>query len=272
MNRDVYLEDNSEILATAERAAREAGSFLLLLRGKGRDLEVSQKGDFDYVTSADKESEEIIKDIILSRFPSHSFLSEEGGLCEGDVESVWVVDPLDGTTNYMCSFPFYSVSIAFVKDRKVEVGVVFDPERDEIFSAVSGSGAFMNGKVISVNRVSDLSRSIILSGLPSSARGHLDLYLDCLREMYTMSLGVRRSGSAALDLCYTAAGRADCFWEPRLKSWDILAGSLILTEAGGVVTDFMGGDNYIETGDIIGAAPGVHATVLDVIKRVFKGL
>jgi myo-inositol-1(or 4)-monophosphatase len=266
------LEGNREILRTAERAAREAGSFLVSLRREGSDLEISQKGDFDYVTSADTKSEEIIKDIILSRFPSHSFLSEEGEFLEGEGDGIWVVDPLDGTTNYICSFPHYSVSVAFVRDRKVEVGVVFDPERDELFYAVSGSGAFMNGKAIRVNRVSDLSRSIILSGLSSSARGHLDLYLDCLRKMYTMSLGVRRSGSAALDLCYTAAGRADCFWEPRLKSWDISAGSLILTEAGGVVTDFNGGDDYIETGDVVGAPPGVHAVILDVIKKVFKDL
>lgn len=264
------MEDNTEILSTAEKAAREAGSFLASLKDEGSDIEVSQKGDFDYVTSADLRSEEIIKDVILSRFPSHSFLSEEGGLCEGEGDGKWVVDPLDGTTNYMCSFPFYSVSVAFMKDRKVEVGVVFDPGRDELFCAVSGSGAFMNGKAIKVNSVRDLSRSIVLSGLPSSARGRLDLYLECLREMYTMSLGVRRSGSAALDLCYTAVGRADCFWELNLKPWDISAGSLILIEAGGIVTDFDGGNDYIETGNIVGAPPGVHAMILDVIKRVFK--
>ena len=268
----LYLNDNSEILATAEKAAREAGSFLTSFRASGSKLDVSQKGYFDYVTSADRRSEEIIKDIILSQFPSHSFLSEEAGLYEGDGDGGWVVDPLDGTTNYMCSFPHYSVSIAFVKDKKAEVGVVFDPERDELFSAVSGEGAFLNGKAIRVNEVSDLSRSIILCGLPSSAREYLDKYLECMGEMYKISLGVRRSGSAALDLCYVACGRADCFWEPRLKPWDISAGSLILKEAGGVVTDFRGGNNYIETGDVVGAPPGVHNAVLDIIKRVFKDM
>jgi myo-inositol-1(or 4)-monophosphatase len=263
------VTETEQIRTTAVRAAREAGRHLMIRIDEGRAPRADEKGLLDYVTEADRESEAIIHDIIGSTFPTHSILAEEGGLFGEGRENLWVVDPLDGTVNYMSSFPFFSVSIGFVHNGVVEVGVVYDPVRDELFSAVRGGGALVNGRAIRVNDVSDLRASIVITGFNHRAEDRVDPFIVSLRGICAVSAGVRRVGSAALDLCWTAAGKADGFWEPGLSLWDIAAGTLILTEAGGIVTDFSGTADYLTNGDVLGAPPRAHRVLLDIIRKAF---
>jgi len=267
--RSPLVTDIDLILETAVDAAKTAGALLVSRMAEGKPGGIAQKGLLDYVTQADRDSEETIRKIVLSRHPDHSFLAEEGGLSSGRTDALWVVDPLDGTINYMSSLPIFSVSVGFMINGVVEVGVVLDPTRDELFSAVRGRGAFLNGRPIRVNDVSDLSRSVVITGFPHQVRSQIEPYLAGFREIFEISAGIRRLGSAALDLCYTAAGRADGFWEPKLSPWDVAAGSLVATEAGAVVTDFAGTGNYINGGSIISAPPRVHPIFLEIVRRTF---
>lgn len=264
------MTDTDHILETAVHAARAAGDLLVSRMKDGGPGGITGKGVLDYVTQADRDSEDTIRRIVLSRHPDHSFLAEEGGLTSGRPDALWVVDPLDGTINYMSSLPIFSVSVGFVINGVVEVGVVLDPTRDELFRAVRGKGAFLNDRPIRVNDISELSRSIVITGFPHQVREHLEPYLAGFREIFKITAGIRRLGSAALDFCYTAAGRADGFWEPKLSIWDMAAGSLIVNEAGGVVTDFFGTDNYLESGSIISAPPRVHTILLEIVRRTFR--
>jgi myo-inositol-1(or 4)-monophosphatase len=261
--------DTKHILETAVHAAREAGNLLVSRMNNGRPGGITGKGELDYVTQADRDSEDMIRGIVLSRHPDHSFLAEEGGLLSGKGDSLWVVDPLDGTINYMSSLPIFSVSVAFMREGVAEVGVVFDPTRNELFRAVRGGGAFLNDRQIRINDVSELSRSVVITGFPHQVRRHLEPYLAGFREIFTITAGIRRLGSAALDFCYLSAGRADGFWEPKLSIWDMAAGSLVATEAGGVVTDFSGTDNYLNGGGVIAAPPKIHPILLEIIQRTF---
>jgi myo-inositol-1(or 4)-monophosphatase len=264
------VTDTDKIIETAVEAARKAGALLVSRMAEGRPTGITRKGVLDYVTQADRDSEEMIRRIVLARFPDHSFLAEEGGLEAGREDALWVVDPLDGTINYMSSLPIFSVSVGFMAGGRVEAGVVYDPSRDELFSAVRGRGAFLNGRPIRTNDVSDLSRSVVITGFPHQVRGQIEAYLVGFREIFAISAGIRRLGSAALDLCYTAAGRADGFWEPKLSPWDVAAGSLIATEAGAVVTDFDGTNGYVRGGSIISAPPKIHPILLDIVRRTFS--
>ncbi len=264
------MTGTDDILKTAVDAARKAGALLVSRMAEGRPRGITEKGALDYVTQADRDSEETIRQIVLSRHPDHSFLAEEGGLLSGSTDALWVVDPLDGTINYMSSLPIFSVSVGFMISGVVEVGVVLDPTRNELFSAVRGSGAFLNGRPIRVNDVSDLSRSIVITGFPHQVRSQIEPYLAGFREIFEISAGIRRLGSAALDICYTAAGRADGFWEPKLSPWDVAAGSLIATEAGAVVTDFEGTGDYIKGGSMLCAPPRIYPILLDIIRRTFQ--
>lgn len=263
------VTDTDRILETAVYAARTAGDLLTSRMSDGRPAGVSGKGVLDYVTQADRDSEDTIREIVLSRHPDDSFLAEEGGLLSGRGDALWVVDPLDGTINYMSSLPIFSVSVGFMIRGVVEVGVVLDPTRDELFRAVRGKGAFLNDRPIRVNDVSDLSRSIVITGFPHQVREQLEPYLAGFKEIFKITAGIRRLGSAALDFCYTAAGRADGFWEPKLSIWDMAAGSLIAAEAGGIVTDFAGTNNYINSGSIITAPPKIHPILLEIVRRTF---
>jgi myo-inositol-1(or 4)-monophosphatase len=263
------VTDTEHILETAVYAARKAGYLLVSKMNDGRPGGITGKGDLDYVTQADRDSEDIIRETVLSRHPDHSFLAEEGGLSKGRQDALWVVDPLDGTINYMSSLPVFSISVAFISNGVTEAGVVFDPTRNELFRAVRGGGAFLNDRQIRVNDVSDLSQSVVITGFPHQDRRQLDPYLAGFREIFALSAGIRRFGSAALDFCYTAAGRADGFWEPKLSIWDMAAGSLIATEAGGIVTDFSGTDGYLEGGGVIAAPPMIHPILLEIVKRTF---
>jgi myo-inositol-1(or 4)-monophosphatase len=262
--------NKEEILRTAKDAAKAAGLYLVSRMKEGRPITVTPKGRLDYVTEADQESERIIREIIQARYPDHSFLAEEGGLTKRDEAMRWVVDPLDGTVNYMSGFPFFCVSIGFMNRGVVEVGVIYEPVRDELFEAVLGCGARLNGRPIKVNNATDPAMSIVSTGFPHRIRDVFEAYLVSLRGIYDISAGVRRVGSAALDLCYTAAGRTDGFWEPKLSVWDIAAGSLIAAEAGAVVTDFSGGKGYFTSGDILCASPGIYPVLFRIIEAAFK--
>lgn len=222
----------------AEALARDAGELLRRYRRDGFD--VARKGAIDLVTSADHASEHLIADAIAKRFPSHGIVGEEGGDRQappaGDMP-VWIVDPIDGTTDFVHGFPVYCVSLALYADGAAQVGVVYDPTRDELFSARRGGGATLNGTPIAVSGTVSLIESLMTSGFPYDLHetgGNLDAFL----RLSLLTRGVRISGSAALDLCWTACGRLDAYWEPAIKPWDGAAGALIVREAGGRVTDY----------------------------------
>ena len=258
-------------LAVAVDAARAAGEYLLQQRSNIDGLSVNEKGVGDFVTEADRHSEKLITDRITERFPTDSIVAEESGVRESNTSRRWFIDPLDGTTNYLSGISHYSVSIGFMEDGVMMAGVVYDPCRNELFTAVRGSGAHLNGDTVSVNGSYDVSRSLIATGFPFRNIRYMDEYLESFRAVANMTGGIRRMGSAALDLCYTALGRVDGFWELGLSPWDVAAGSLIVTEAGGNVSDFGGGDGYLESGNTLGASGACFPLLLKAVKTALDG-
>lgn len=228
-----------EITDFAFYLARKAGR--LLAERFTRHNPVYYKGTIDLVTEADRMSEELILAEIALRFPEHGVLSEESKEKNGRASMRWIVDPLDGTTNYAHGFPFFCVSIALEKDGVVILGVVYDPLRDDLFEASLGGGARLNGKELRVSSVEDLSRGLLATGFPYDIRESPDNNLNFFNAMAKKAQAIRRAGAAALDLAYLAAGRFDGFWELKLKPWDTAAGCLLVTEAGGVISDMAGG-------------------------------
>ena len=252
-------------LAVAVSAARRAGECLLERRSDVDSLQVDEKGIGDFVTEADRHSERLITECIADVFPADSIEAEESGVRGENDDRRWFVDPLDGTANYVHGISHYCVSIGFMEGGSVRAGAVYDPCRDELFTAVSGGGAFLNGRPLSVNRSFDASRSVIATGFPFRNRRYMDVYLASFRAVADMTGGIRRMGAAALDLCYTAIGRVDGFWELGLSSWDVAAGSLIVLEAGGRVSDFDGGDGYLESGNTVGASAACFPLLLKAV-------
>ncbi len=250
----------------AMAAAKEAGRIQMSHFGHSHPMEL--KADFNPVTEVDRLSEKAIVKMILEAFPDHDVLTEETPF-EGKGSSwKWIVDPLDGTTNYFHGFPFFSVSIGLEVDGEVKLGAVYIPPLDELFHAERGKGAFLNGKRISVSRADDLNRSFLCTGFPYDVREHVDHYLTYFKNFIIRSFAIRRPGSAAIDLCYLAAGRFDGFWELKLQPWDVAAGSLMVTEAGGKVTDFEGGPFRIYSKEILATNGQIHQQMLDVIQNV----
>ena len=266
---DDTIKRYSEILETAVVAAKKAGDYLIHRQKDIKKLDVMKKGPYDIVTEADKESEVIIRQTIISRYPKHAILGEEGGFSGEERDDYWAIDPLDGTVNYAHGYPFFCVSIGFIENGASVVGVVFDPTHDGLFTAHIGSGAYLNGKRIYVDEKTKLRDSIVATGFPHDSKGCIDAYLESFRGILEKSQGVRRMGSAALDLCSVARGRAGGFWEPNLKRWDFAAGVLLVVEAGGMVSDFTGGQKYTDDGDIIAASPTVYKEILPIIKKSF---
>lgn len=253
------------MLTIAVRAARAAGQTIMRAYTELDRIEVDAKGVNDFVTSVDKEAEAAIIYQIRKSYPDHSIVGEENGENRGtNQDYLWIVDPLDGTNNFVNGVPHFAVSIAMQYKGKTEVAVVYDPVRDELFSAVRGKGAKLNDFRIRVNNVSDLGGSLVATGFPFKARQHTETYMKLFGETFSLCADLRRAGSAALDLAYVAAGRVDAFFELGLKPWDIAAGELIVREAGGTVTDFSGGHNYLLSGNIVAGAP--KATSL-LVKR-----
>ena len=239
----------------AVRAARAAGQTILRAYAELDRVEVSSKGINDYVTNVDKEAEAAITYQIRKSYPDHTIVGEESGENKGtNKDYVWIVDPLDGTNNFVRGIPHFAVSIAMQFKGKTEVAVVYDPIRDELFSAVRGKFAKLNDFRIRVAN-KDLDETIIATGFPFKAKQHTETYMKLFATAFTQAADVRRAGSAALDLAYLAAGRVDGFFEIGLKPWDIAAGDLIVREAGGTVTDFTGNHNYLISGNIVAGSP-----------------
>jgi myo-inositol-1(or 4)-monophosphatase len=260
------------MLNIAIRAARRAGEIMIRQMNRLDTLEVAEKGRNDFVTRVDQMSEEAIIEVIRDHYPDHAILAEESG-SSGEHAVQWIIDPLDGTTNYMHGFPVFSVSIAVRENGELEHGVVYDPLRQEIFCASRGQGAQLDGRKIRVSKQASLKGALIATGFPyRTSEKHMDQYLGMLRSVMIETAGVRRPGSAALDLCYLAAGRVDGFWELDLKIWDVAAGALIIREAGGRVSDFRGTDGFLETGNIVGGTPKVYAALSKLLAPHTKNL
>ena len=254
---------------TAVKAARKAGAIIVRHMDQLDQITVEAKGRNDFVSSVDRLAEEEIIYTIASTYPEHSILAEEGGL-QGEHDYQWIIDPLDGTTNFLHGFPQYAVSIAVKNKNTIEHGVIFDPLRNELFTASRGSGARLNDTRIRVSNVTALQRSLIGTGFPFRQDKDVQSYLSCLQEVMENSHGIRRAGSAALDLAYVACGRLDGFWEADLNAWDLAAGCLIIQEAGGLISDFEGEDNHLDTGNIIAANPKIFIALTKIIRKRLK--
>lgn len=251
-------------LNIAVKAARRAGQIINRASLDLSQIKVSVKQQNDFVTEVDRTAEAVIIDTIREAYPEHGILAEESG-ATGDSEYQWIIDPLDGTTNFIHGFPQYAVSIAMAHRGVLSHGVVFDPGRNELFTASKGAGAYLNEKRIRVSRRTKLEESLIGTGFPYRAFEHMDAYLAILKDMMRKSAGVRRPGSAALDLAYVASGRLDGFWEFGLSPWDMAAGTLLITEAGGLAGDLSGESAHMTTGNIIAGSPKIFSQLLQAI-------
>ncbi|MCC7256803.1 MAG: inositol monophosphatase [Gammaproteobacteria bacterium] len=246
------------LLNTAVKAARKGGDTALRYLNRVADLDVRSKARNEFVSQVDHAAEAAIIESIRERYPHHGFLAEESGTHPGN-EYLWIVDPLDGTTNFLHGFPVFSVSLALQVRGQLEVGVVYDPCRQELFTATRGGGAQLDGRRIRVSARPGLDGALIGTGFPFRSNDEwLPKYLAMLQAVMEATAGVRRPGSAALDLCYVAAGRLDGFWEFGLHAWDIAAGVLMIREAGGMVASLTPGGEVLDTGNVIAGAPKVH--------------
>lgn len=253
------------MLNTAIKAARRAGSIIGRASRDLGQVTVSVKQQNDFVTEVDRAAETVIIETLREVYPSHAILAEETG-ASGDSEYCWIIDPLDGTTNFIHGFPQYAVSIAVAHKGVLAHAVVFDPNRNELFTASKGAGAFLDDKRIRVSRRTKLEEALIGTGFPYRMFDHVDAYLGVFREVTRRCAGVRRPGAASLDLAWVAAGRMDGFWEFGLSPWDIAAGVLLIQEAGGLVSDLAGEGNYLATGNIVGGTPKVFSPLLQVVQ------
>ncbi|MGI9336718.1 MAG: inositol monophosphatase family protein [Gammaproteobacteria bacterium] len=244
------------MLNTAVRAARAAGDIIVRAMDRLDRIQIDEKSTNDFVSDVDRRSEREIIDIIHKAYPQHGILAEESGLQAGD-EYQWIIDPLDGTTNYLHGIPHFAVSIAVSRNDVIEQGVVFDPVKSELFTASRGSGAQLDGKRIRVSDRTSLKGALLATGFPFGQMAHLEEYVETMRALMPLTAGLRRAGSAALDLAYVAAGRFDGFWEFRLQPWDVAAGSLLIQEAGGIVCGFDGSEDFMSAGSLVGAPPKV---------------
>ena len=263
--------DSARHLKVAIRAAKKAGKILLGSLGKLKESDVSRKGKSDWVTTVDRASEEAIIRVLTRAFPDHTIKAEESFPSTAASPHQWLIDPLDGTVNYIHQFPMFSISIALLSHGFLEVGVVYDPWRKELFTAERDRGAFLNGRRIRVSRHPTLQESLLATGFPFRAKGYLDLYLESFRRIFLETGSIRRAGSAALDLAYVACGRLDGFWEMFLSSWDVAAGALLIEEAGGKVSDFYGKGAYLDSGNIVAGNPAVHARLVEILTPLFQG-
>lgn len=260
-------------LHIATTAARAAGKIISRNLEHVGSLSVHAKQKNDFVSEVDYQAEHEIISTIRRVYPNHDILAEESGYTAGRHEASeyqWVIDPLDGTTNYLHGFPHYAVSIALRHRQRLEAGVIYDPFKDELFCASRGNGATLNDRKIRVAKPTTLEGALLGTGLPFREGQDIDTYLATLKALMLRTSGIRRAGSAALDLAYVAAGRLDGFWEFGLNTWDIAAGCLIIQEAGGLVGDHTGGHTHLETGDIVTANPKLFYLMLGTIHAVVK--
>ncbi|WP_078000030.1 inositol-1-monophosphatase [Edwardsiella tarda] len=255
------------MLNIAVRAARKAGNLIAKSYETPDAVEASQKGSNDFVTNVDRDAEHLIIETIRKSYPQHTIISEEcGELLGEDHEIQWVIDPLDGTTNFIKRLPHFSVSIAVRIKGRTEVAVVYDPMRNELYTATRGQGAQLNGYRLRTGQAKDLNGTILATGFPFKVKHHATTYIKMVDKLFTQCADFRRTGSAALDLAYVAAGRVDGFFEIGLKPWDFAAGELLVREAGGLVTDFVGGHGYLASGNVVAGNPRVVKSLLGALR------
>lgn len=252
------------MLNIAVRAARRAGTVINRALNRLGDIHVDTKGHRDYVTEIDREAEAAIIGTLLDAYPNHAIIAEESGE-RGASEYVWIVDPLDGTTNFVHGYPQFAVSIALTVRGELDQAVIFDPVRDELFTATRGAGAQLNNRRIRVGDCHKLEHALLATGFPVRDRALLDSYLPTLAAFLPEVAGVRRAGAASLDLAFVACGRLDGFWEFGLQAWDIAAGALLVQEAGGIVTEPDGSSDPLGSGNILCASPRIHRRMLSTI-------
>jgi myo-inositol-1(or 4)-monophosphatase len=262
------------MLSTAVKAARRAGS--VINRG-ARDLDrltITTKGPKDFVSEVDRAAEAAIVEVLHDTYPGHAILAEEGTAkgANADAEYLWIIDPLDGTTNFLHGLPQYCVSIALQHKGQITQGVIYDPVRNDLFTATRGRGAFLNDHRMRVSRRQHLRDCLVGTGFPFRDGSDLDTYIKMMRVMMTETAGLRRPGSAALDLAYVAAGYYDGFWEIGLNAWDVAAGSLLIIEAGGLVGDLLGDEAYLYGGQVIAANPRIFAQMVKVLSPYRRAL
>jgi myo-inositol-1(or 4)-monophosphatase len=253
------------ILTIGVRAARKAGSIINRASLDG-GLNIRAKRANDFVTQVDQAAEQAIIEIVKKAYPDHGFLAEESGASEGKADTVWIIDPLDGTTNFIHGFPQYCVSIGVQHRGALAHAIVYDPNRNELFTASKGRGAFLNDRRIRVTGQTKLADALVGTGFPFKELTRLDLYTRQLQSMMRNSSGVRRAGAAALDLAYVACGRLDAFWELGLAPWDMAAGVLLIQEAGGLVGDLKGEQTFLESGDICCSTPKIFPALLEALR------
>jgi myo-inositol-1(or 4)-monophosphatase len=254
-------------LNIAIKAARRAGQIINRASMDVSTLKVGVKQQSDFVTEVDRAAENAIIEVLREAYPQHGILAEESGLAgtKPDAEYQWIIDPLDGTTNFIHGLPQYAVSIGLAHKGVMTQAVVYDPNRNELFTATKGAGAFLNDKRIRVSKRAKLDEALIGTGFPYRVFDHVDSYLAIFKDMAQKTAGMRRPGAASLDLAWVACGRMDGFWELGLSPWDIAAGSLLITEAGGLVGDLSGENNYMKTGNTVGGNPKVFGQLIQLI-------
>ena len=258
------------MLNIAIRAAHHAGDFIVRKINKLPDLKVEVKALNDYVSEVDRQAEALIIEDLLKSFPGHGILAEESGVIEGKEDYRWIIDPLDGTTNYLHGFPHYAVSIACEHQGRLTHGVIYDPYKQELFAASRGAGATLNNRRIRVTPLKTTQGALLATGFPFKHPERLDPFLKVFSAFFSTASDVRRAGSAALDLAYVAAGRLDGYWESGLNAWDIAAGALIVREAGGLVTDFNGDANSLDNGEVVAGNPRIIGDMLRTLEAQHK--
>ena len=256
------------MINTAVKAARNAAKMMLRASANLDSLKVETKAFNDFVSEIDKESEKIIVETLLQAYPKHKVRAEEGGAYgQENSEYEWIIDPLDGTTNFLHGHPQYCISIALATKGQITEGVIYDVERNNLYTAARGKGLYLNDRRMRVSKRINMNECLIATGFPVVDQSMMDTYLAILKDILSKTAGARREGAAALDLCNVACGRVDGFFEFNLKPWDIAAGSLMVQEAGGIVTDFQGNESWLETGNIVAANPKVLAQLLPIINK-----
>lgn len=259
----------------ALRAARKAGDIIDRARENLDQLEVTSKSPSDFVTEVDRAAEKEIIYHLKKAYPDHAFICEESGLTgSADAEFQWLIDPLDGTTNFVRDLPHFAVSIACLRNGRPEHAVVYDPVRREEFTASRGGGAQMNGRRLRIRKSYTKENALFATGIPFAgcSEAQMDAFLSVVKKLSPGSAGVRRCGAAALDLAYVAAGRYDAFWETGLQPWDMAAGILLVQEAGGLVADYQGGSSFLDSGHIVAASPKAFKPVLQTVNQAYASL
>lgn len=263
--------DLEGVLDHSIHAAKIAGDILQENFGNLSPDQIQKKDAFDFVTEIDESAEKAIIDFLKDQYPHHNIHAEESGKTESDSEFHWVIDPLDGTKNYIHGIPIYAVSIGLRFRNQVVAATVYYPPHDELFTAIKGKGASLNQKPIQVSQTSESSSAMIATGFPHNRKEFLDLYLECFKSLFLQVSAIRRPGACAIDLAYLACGKFDGFYEFKLNPWDLGAGVLLIEEAGGRVSDPFGGNNYFFTGDLVAGNPAIHEKIIQTISPICQG-